>query len=179
MHYKNPTDAIMRKSLTQEEIEMRVQRGIELFKSGYNCAQAVVGAFADIYEIPQDIALKMSASFGGGIGRMRLTCGAASGMFILAGLENGCSTIESPEKRAENYALVQQLAANFKEENGSITCAELLGLRSGQIEPSTPNARTKEYYKSRPCAMMVESACRIYAQSVLAKPSGIDNKTES
>jgi len=159
----------MKKTLTAEEIEERVARGVELFKSGYNCAQAVVGAFADLYEVPQDLALRMSASFGGGMGRMRLTCGAASGMFMLAGLENGCSTTESPEKRAENYALVQELAAMFKEENGSLTCAELLGLRSGKAEVPVPSERTKEYYKARPCAMMVESACRIFAEKVLKR----------
>lgn len=156
----------MEHKLTQEDIEARVKRGVELFKSGYNCAQAVVGAFADLYGVPQDVALRMSASFGGGMGRMRLTCGAASGMFLLAGLENGCATTESPQKRAENYALVQELAAEFKEENGSLTCAELLGLRTGKTESPTPNARTQEYYKNRPCAMMVESACRIFAKKI-------------
>lgn len=156
----------MTKKLTQEEIEERVARGVELFKSGYNCAQAVAGAFADLYGIPQDVAFRMSASFGGGIGRMRLTCGAASGMFMLAGLENGCTTTETPQKRAENYALVQKLAAEFTKENGSLTCAELLGLRSRKIEAPTPSERTKEYYKQRPCAMMVESACRIIAKEI-------------
>lgn len=156
----------MEHKLTQEDIEARVERGVELFKSGYNCAQAVVGAFADLYDIPKDVALRMSASFGGGMGRMRLTCGAASGMFMLAGLENGCTTTESPQKRAENYALVQELAAEFKEINGSLTCAELLGLRTGKTESPTPNARTQEYYKNRPCAMMVESACRIFAKKI-------------
>ena len=156
----------MEHKLTQEDIEARVERGVELFKSGYNCAQAVVGAFADLYDIPKDVALRMSASFGGGMGRMRLTCGAASGMFMLAGLENGCATTESPQKRAENYALVQELAAEFKEINGSLTCAELLGLRTGKSESPTPNARTQEYYKNRPCAMMVESACRIFAKKI-------------
>ena len=156
----------MEHKLTQEDIEARVKRGVELFKSGYNCAQAVVGAFADLYGVPQDVALRMSASFGGGMGRMRLTCGAASGMCMLAGLENGCATTESPQKRAENYALVQELAAEFKEENGSLTCAELLGLRTGKTESPTPNARTQEYYKNRPCAMMVESACRIFAKKI-------------
>lgn len=156
----------MEHKLTQEDIEARVKRGVELFKSGYNCAQAVVGAFADLYGVPQDVALRMSASFGGGMGRMRLTCGAASGMFLLAGLENGCATTESPQKRAENYALVQELAAEFKEVNGSLTCAELLGLRTGKTESPTPNARTQEYYKNRPCAMMVESACRIFAKKI-------------
>lgn len=156
----------MNRKLTEEEIEERVAHGVELFISGYNCAQSVVGAFADLYGVSQDVALRMSASFGGGMGRMRLTCGAASGMFLLAGLENGCATVESPEKRAENYALVQQLAAEFKAVNGSLTCAELLDLRSGKTEPPTPSERTREYYKQRPCAVMVESACRIFASHI-------------
>ena len=160
------TEQVMK--LSKDEIEARVARGVELFKSGYNCAQAVVGAYADLYGVPQDVALRMSASFGGGMGRMRLTCGAASGMFMLAGLENGCATTENPAKRSENYALVQELAAKFKEVNGSLTCAELLGLRTGTIEPPVPSERTKEYYKARPCAVMVESACRIFAEHVLA-----------
>lgn len=157
---------MMKIILTDEEIEARVARGVELFKSGYNCAQSVVGAFAELYGISHDVAMRMSASFGGGMGRMRLTCGAASGMFMLAGLENGCADTESPQKRAENYALVQELAEAFKQENGSLTCAELLGLRTGKTEPPVPSERTKEYYQKRPCAMMVESACRIFAKKI-------------
>ncbi len=69
-------------------MEDRVQKAVELFKSGYNCSQSVVAAFADMYGFTQEQALRMGASFGGGIGRMRETCGAACGMFLVAGLEN-------------------------------------------------------------------------------------------
>ena len=67
----------------------RIEKAVELFKEGFNCSQAVVGAFADKYGFTREQALKMSASFGGGIGRMRETCGAACGLFMLAGLETG------------------------------------------------------------------------------------------
>ena len=70
--------------MTKEE---RISRATELFKSGYNCSQSVVAAFADMYGFTEEQALRMAASFGGGIGRMRETCGAACGMFLLAGLE--------------------------------------------------------------------------------------------
>ena len=70
-------------------VEERVERGKEWFKKGYNCSQAVVAAYADVYDLDINLALRMAASFGGGIGRMRLTCGTVSGMGILAGLENG------------------------------------------------------------------------------------------
>ena len=66
-------------------MEERVQKAIGLFKSGYNCSQAVVAAFADLYGFTDDQAFRMSASFGGGIGRMRETCGAACGLFLLFG----------------------------------------------------------------------------------------------
>lgn len=69
--------------------EERVRRAEELFMQGYNCSQSVVAAFADIYGYTEEQALKLSAGFGGGIGRMRMTCGAACGMVTLAGMDCG------------------------------------------------------------------------------------------
>ena len=134
-----------------------------LFKSGYNCSQSVVAAFADLYGIDEATALRMSASFGGGIGRMRQTSGAACGMFHLAGLETGSVDAQDREGKAHNYAVVQQLAAQFKEENGSLICGELLGLVPGAATPPTPEARTAQYYAKRPCSQIVEEAARIWA----------------
>lgn len=70
-------------NLTDEDLEKRINHAVELFKEGYNCSQSVVAAFADLYGYTPDQAFKMSSSFGGGIGRMRQTCGAACGMFCL------------------------------------------------------------------------------------------------
>lgn len=144
--------------------EDRIQKAIELFKSGYNCSQSVVGAFADMYGFTQEQAFRMSASFGGGIGRMRETCGAACGMFLLAGLEKGATEGSDKEGKAANYALVQQLATKFKERNGSINCGELLGLRKAAPISATPEERNAQYYAKRPCSKMVEEAARIWAE---------------
>ena len=150
--------------------ENRIQRAVELFKSGYNCSQSVVVAFADLYGFTEEQALKMSASFGGGIGRMRQTCGAACGMFLLAGLDTGAVDAEDRAGKSHNYEVVQQLAEKFKAENGSLICAELLGLsttathRDTQAEP-----RTDLYYKKRPCVEMVETAARIFANYLKEK----------
>ncbi len=141
----------------------RVQRAQDLFLSGYNCAQSVMLAFADLYNVPQELALKMAAPFGGGIGRMRQTCGAACGMFLLAGLERGAVLPTDKEGKTATYALVQELAAEFKARNGSLLCGELLGLRAMQLSP-VPEERTPQYYAKRPCLRMVESACRIYQE---------------
>ena len=95
-------------------MEDRIQKAVELFKSGYNCSQSVVAAFADMYGFTQEQAVRMSASFGGGIGRMRETCGAACGLFLVAGLETGATEATDREGKAANYAVVQELAAEFK-----------------------------------------------------------------
>ena len=85
-------------------MEDRIQKAVELFKSGYNCSQSVVAAFADMYGFTQEQAVRMSASFGGGIGRMRETCGAACGLFLIAGLETGATEATDREGKAAKYA---------------------------------------------------------------------------
>ena len=151
--------------MKQEEIEKRVEKAKTLFHQGFNCSQAVFAACADIYGIEDEtLALRLAASFGGGIGRMRQTCGAACGMFMLAGLENGSAIEGDAEGKKQNYALVQDLAAKFQAENGSLICSELLGIAPKPQEP-TPEARTEAYYQKRPCVEMVASAVRIFLEN--------------
>ena len=151
--------------MTEQEILNRVEIAKDLFHQGFNCSQAVFAACADIYGIDEPMALRLAASFGGGIGRMRQTCGAACGMFLLAGLENGSAIPGDAEGKKNNYTYVQHLANKFKDENGSLICAELLGIAPRPQEP-TPEARTEAYYKKRPCADMVASAVKIYLESL-------------
>ena len=153
--------------MTNEQIEERAQRAVELFKQGFNCSQAVFTSCADIYGITDEqLALRLSASFGGGMGRMRLVCGAASGMFMLAGLQNGSATPHDSEGKMANYAFVQHLAGEFKAKYGSLICAELLGLApKGSVDPR-PAPRTLEYYEKRPCSEMIAEAVRMYLRSI-------------
>ena len=144
--------------------EERIAKAVELFKEGFNCSQSVVAAFADEYGFTREQALKMSASFGGGIGRMRETCGAACGLFMLAGLETGATEGADHDGKAANYALVQELAEEFKRRNGALRCADLLGLSKNEAVVSTPEARTAQYYAKRPCVKMVEEAARIWCE---------------
>ena len=145
-------------------MEERVNLAVSLFKEGFNCSQSVVAAYADLYGFTREQALKMSASFGGGIGRMRQTCGAACGLFMLAGLENGCTEGRNKDGKEANYILVQELAEEFKKRNGSIICSQLLGLDKNAETPTTPEARTAEYYKKRPCVKIVEEAAIIWGE---------------
>ena len=144
--------------------EERIEMAVSLFKEGFNCSQSVVAAFADKYGFTREQALKMSASFGGGIGRMRETCGAACGLFLLAGLETGATEGADRNGKAANYALVQELAEEFKQRNGALRCADLLGLSKKEPVVSTPEARTEKYYAKRPCVKMVEEAARIWCE---------------
>ena len=153
----------------EAEIEARVAKGVALFKQGYNCSQSVAMAFADWYDVPMELMARLSASYGGGIGRMRETCGSALGIFMLAGLEVA-SVPANATIKGETYAVVQRLAADFKAVTGSIVCKELLGLNKQRADGSipeivicaTPEARTDEYYRKRPCIRMVETAIRVY-----------------
>ncbi len=142
----------------------RTEIAVSLFKEGYNCAQSVFAAYAEEYGLTREQALKISASFGGGIGRMRQTCGAACGLFMLAGLETGCTDGKNREGKEANYKIVQQFAEEFKKRNGSLICGELLGLKKDAPTPTTPEARTNEYYKKRPCVKMVEEAAKIWEE---------------
>lgn len=147
-------------------IEARVLRARELFLKGYNCSQAVFCAYSDIYGLAEEMALKLSASFGGGIGRTRETCGAVCGMVMLAGLETGQTQEGDDQQKQTNYKQVQKLIDAFKQENGSSICRELLGVKKDTKIVSAPDPRTAEYYKQRPCLRMVESAARIWGEEL-------------
>ena len=150
--------------------EERIEKAVELFKEGFNCSQSVVAAFADEYGFTHEQALRMSASFGGGIGRMRETCGAACGLFLLAGLETAAVVGADREGKARNYAVVQELAEEFKRRNGALRCADLLGLSKKEPVVSTPEVRTDQYYAKRPCVKMVEEAARIWCEYLEKHP---------
>ncbi|MGE4384451.1 MAG: C-GCAxxG-C-C family protein [Endomicrobiaceae bacterium] len=132
----------------------------KLFEQGYNCAQAVFCAFCEDEGISFKTGLKLSSSFGGGMGRLREVCGAVSGMFLAAGIIYGYDSNDDKQAKTMHYKLIQKLAEKFKEENGSIICRDLLGLNR-QKDSYVPEDRTKEYYKKRPCAELVAFAAEI------------------
>lgn len=147
------------------ELEARVQRAVDNFMQGYGCCQSVVAAFADLYNLDDTMAKRIAAGFGGGVGRMRMMCGAVSGIVILAGLDRG--QIDGADRKGKSmcYKVVQELLNESKAQNGSLICAELLGLKGYEKVHSSyvASPRTAEYYKTRPCAAKVESAARIFA----------------
>ncbi len=154
-------------------IDERVEKARRLFKEGgYNCCQAVVMAYSDLFGINDETAAAMSSGFGGGMGRMREVCGSVSGMVMLAGLISPATDPSNKEWRTANYALVQEMAEEFRSINGSIICKELLGLvPMGSCSPvpkesPEPSDRTPEYYKKRPCEELVVISARIVGNKI-------------
>ncbi len=96
------------------------------YESGYNCCQGVVLAYSDVLGIEKDILLKMSSSFGGGMGKMGEVCGAVSGMFIVLGLIEGNTDPKNSDAKITHYANVRKLAEEFKAKNGNLRCRDLL-----------------------------------------------------
>ena len=152
--------------MNEQELDERVNRAVDYFMQGYGCCQSVVAAFADLYGLDETMAKKIAAGFGGGVGRMRMMCGAVSGIVMLVGLHCGQTEGSDRDGKSACYKVVQDLLAKSKEENGSLICAEILGIKGYEKAHSTyiASARTAEYYKSRPCAAKVESAARIFAE---------------
>lgn len=161
------------------------------FKQGYNCCQAVVLAYSDIIGLDRHTALAMTSGFGGGMARLREVCGSVSGMNMVASFAMPATDPSNKAERTANYALIQEVANEFRKENGSIVCKELLGLvpmscpdkhgigkpcfdseaghatEQGKTESPEPSDRTEEYYKKRPCADLVECAARIVGAKLL------------
>lgn len=150
----------------RKELEERIHKAVDNFMQGYGCAQSVVAAFADLYGFTDTQAKQVAAGFGGGVGRLRMMCGAVSGIVMLVGMDCGQTEGGDREGKTACYEVVQELLAKFRERNGSIICAELLGIGGVKAVSSAPLAseRTPEYYKKRPCAAKVESAARVFAE---------------
>lgn len=142
------------------------KKAVKNFKTGYNCAQSVFLAFSEELGFDKDTALKISSSFGGGMGRLREVCGAVSAMFAIAGLEKGYVSPNDDNAKAKHYALIQELAEKFKSEFGTIICRDLLELPDDSDSP-IPSKRTKEYYQTRPCEDFIRHASEIVEQYLL------------
>lgn len=135
----------------------------ENFLKGYNCAQSLILAFADILPFDSDTLSAMASPFGGGMGRLREVCGAVSASYMVLGMLAGYSGPETGTPKKELYARVQELADRYREANGSIVCRELLNRKR---EAPMPEVRTAEYYASRPCKTIIGNVAGILQEYI-------------
>ena len=138
------------------------EKAQELFRKGYNCSQSVFVAFCQDFSISLETGLKLSSSFGGGMGGLRQVCGAVTAMFMIAGLKYGYIDGQDINSKNQHYKLIQNLSKQFADKFGSIICKELL-LSNANIkkDASMPEKRTPEYYKVRPCERFVMYAAEL------------------
>lgn len=148
--------------------EAKQRRAAELFLDGYNCAQSVAAAFAPEMGVDEKTVLRLASGFGGGMGGLRGTCGAFSGMTMVLGMLRGYDQTGDPEAKKALYAKVQAMAARFTENHETLVCRDLLA-KAGIAAKSTPEERTPEYYRKRPCVRYVEACAGILAEELNRK----------
>ena len=142
------------------------------FLQGYNCSQSVVAAFAPQLGLTEEMALRLSAGFGAGIGRMREVCGAFCGVVTVLSMVYADPT--DPKDKSRMYALVQQAAEQYRSRNGgSIICRELLAKAGAAPAGGTAaEDRTADYYKKRPCPELCRLCADLCAEFIAAHPEG-------
>lgn len=150
---------------TNEEILIKAKHAHSAFLEGYNCSQSLIIAFKDSFKMPLNEALKLVQPFGGGFSSLREVCGAVSGGAFVIGILFGSNEPKDYSQKKVVYGLTQKFAKRFEEINGSYICRELLGLT---VKDSclTPEMRSAEYYKKRPCADLVWLAAVLVAQII-------------
>ena len=144
---------------------MPQEKAIDYFHQGYNCAQSVFAAFAEELGLSEAAALRLPSAFGAGLGRMRGTCGAFSGLALIAGFKHG-NLSPDPADKERIFALTRKLADEFRTEFGSLQCRELLHLPPDAEEGARPSDRTAAYYAARPCERCV-AFCAAKAAEIL------------
>lgn len=152
-------------------MEGKAEQARRLFLSGANCAQAVLGAFHEECGLDRETALRLASGFGGGVSRLREMCGAVSGMILAENLMHGYSDLSDKAAKDAHYRRIRALAEAFRREAGSIICRELLGLAPHQSDDPVSEARTREYYRKRPCADLVALAAATLARFETENPT--------
>lgn len=146
----------------------------ELFQQGYNCSQSVAGAFHEEMGLPLETTMRLASSFGGGMGGLRETCGAVTGMFLVAGMLLGYDSPKDDAAKKAHYARIRRLAAEFEACHETTVCRELLKALPGKLQRD-PLPRTEEYYKVRPCVRFVETAAKLLEQLLAEEQEKADS----
>lgn len=144
------------------------QRAEENFRKGYNCAQSVLCAYAELLGLEEKTAAMLASGFGGGVSRLRELCGAFSAGVMILGMTEGYDAPEEREGKIALYKRVQELANRFRAEAGSLICRELLELPAETCD-AVPSLRTDTYYDTRPCPALCRLGARAVGEMVLKK----------
>ncbi len=149
-------------------METTTAKAIELFRSGNNCAQSVLKAFAPLINFSEYDALRTASAFGGGMGRLQLTCGVLTGAYMAIGIRFGKTTPEDTESNDLTISLVKKLTKEFKQKHGCTGCRELL-----EADMNTEEGRRFieiNDLKFQRCERYVETACNVLSEILQTTP---------
>lgn len=138
------------------------EKATQLFAAGYSCSQAVLASRARRYGLSDEVAFKISAAFGGGLGRQGEICGAASGALMVIGLENGYTTPEEKAAKEHVYELARRFSAEFIKRAGALHCSDLLGCQIGTPD-GMQQAQEQDLFKTV-CPKLVAEASQILSE---------------
>jgi len=134
----------------------KVQKALELFDSGFNCAQSVAGAFCEQFGMDEQLMMKIAGGFGGGI-RCGEVCGAVSGAVMILGLKYGQYVADDKASKQKCYEITSEFMEKYSKRKGTVLCRELLGydIRDAEARAKYPG-RQKEV-----CPKAIEAAVLI------------------
>ncbi|MDO4482204.1 MAG: C-GCAxxG-C-C family protein [Bacillota bacterium] len=144
----------------------RVDSAIEKFVGGYNCSQAVLSAYCDLYGIDEVAAFKLAEGFGLGMGGFKDECGAVTGMFMVLGLENSDGELGKGTSKQSTYAQIRECGEAFKAEFGTMMCGELLRKERDLKAAASQEEIDKSNGKNLICIKCVECAAKILADKL-------------
>lgn len=135
-------------------MESRISDCVALHNKGFNCAQAVACAYADLVDVDKQVLFAATEGLGLGMGGMEGTCGALSGACIICGLAKSGADLERPTTKKDTYKVSREIVARFSEASGATRCRDLKGAGTGEVLCSCPKC--------------IENAARILEEVVFA-----------
>jgi C_GCAxxG_C_C family probable redox protein len=109
-------------------MKSKEEKAIESFRSGLNCSQSVVSAYTEEMNFDRNLALSISCGFGGGMGRLQETCGAATGAFMVMGIHYCRKYSDNKDRKETTYAAIQKFSKEFTVLHGTMNCMELINV---------------------------------------------------
>lgn len=123
------------------------EQAVAYHKQGYNCAQAVIMAFAPEMDISEGQAARMGQALGAGVGQMREVCGAVTGAAVVLGMVRGMERAPTLDEKKVFYRRMRDLGEAFEAKHKTSQCMQLLGIQT-RDDPMPPP-------EDRPCNQLI------------------------
>ncbi len=143
----------------QTKMKDKIEKAVQNFANGFNCAQSVLSAYNQEFNINDDDAFQLTSAYFGGLSFQDQTCGAILGAYLVIGLKYGSAKPNDAEAKARILNASKIFAEKFKEKHGEIDCSSLVGLDLSKPEDRKRNQ--EEGTAKKVCPKYIEEAVRI------------------